>query len=78
MVFNTPSGKATRHDDAYIRSTSISQSLPCITTLAGIRAVVSALSALHSGELTVRSLQEINGVSRPPAEAREGADSVKG
>jgi carbamoyl-phosphate synthase large subunit len=71
MVFNTPSGQATRHDDTYIRSTAISQGLPCVTTLAGIRAVVSALGALHRGELTVRSLQEINGASRPPAPARE-------
>ena len=71
MVFNTPSGQSTRHDDTYIRSTAISQGLPCVTTLAGIRAVVSALSALHRGDLTVRSLQEINGVARPPAPARE-------
>ncbi|MFT7074243.1 MAG: carbamoyl-phosphate synthase large subunit [Planctomycetota bacterium] len=67
MVFNTPSGKATRHDDTYIRSTAIAQGLPCVTTLAGIRAVVSALEALHRGDLTVRSLQEINGVARPAA-----------
>ncbi|QDV09827.1 Carbamoyl-phosphate synthase large chain [Planctomycetes bacterium Poly30] len=70
MVFNTPSGKATRHDDTYIRSTAITQGLPCVTTLAGIRAVVSALEALHRGGLTVRSLQEINGVARPAAASR--------
>ncbi|MEC7232267.1 MAG: ATP-grasp domain-containing protein, partial [Planctomycetota bacterium] len=61
MVFNTPSGRATRHDDTYIRSTSISTGIPCVTTLAGIRAVVSGLAALHKGPITVRSLQEIQG-----------------
>ena len=42
QVFNTPSGRATRHDGTpYIRSTSIGAGIPCVTTLAGIRAVVS-------------------------------------
>ena len=68
LVFNTPSGRATRHDDAYIRSTSISTGIPCVTTLAGIRAVVSGLAALHKGPITVRSLQEIQGHT---ASARE-------
>ena len=68
MVFNTPSGRATRHDDTYIRSTSISTGIPCVTTLAGIRAVVSGLSALHKGPITVRSLQEIQG--SPPKHTR--------
>ena len=61
MVFNTPTGGSTRHDDTYIRSTAISQGIPCVTTLAGIRAVVSALDALHRGPTVVRSLQEIQG-----------------
>ena len=31
--------------------------VPCITTLAGIQAIVSALTALHKNPLVVRSLQ---------------------
>ena len=34
--------------------------VPCITTLAGIRAMVAALEALHRGPITVRSLQELH------------------
>jgi carbamoyl-phosphate synthase large subunit len=36
----------------------VSAGIPCITTLAGIRAVVSALAALQRGPYQVRSLQE--------------------
>lgn len=75
MVFNTPFGKETRHDDTYIRSTSISTGIPCVTTLSGIRAFVSALAALHKGPTTVRSLQEIQKMSddagaKPAASAK--------
>ena len=61
MIFNTPVGKQQRYDDSYIRSTAIQSGIPCITTLSGIRAVVSALAALCRGSLTVRSLQEVHG-----------------
>jgi len=61
MVFNTPSGIESRHDDSYIRSTAIGQGIACITTLSGIQAVVSALTALHKGPITVRTLQEVHG-----------------
>ena len=58
LILNTPYGKQTRHDDSYIRSTAVSTGIPCVTTLAGIRAIVSALTALHRGPMSVRSLQE--------------------
>tara|TARA_R110002072_G_scaffold58824_7_gene149529 strand:+ start:3635 stop:6862 length:3228 start_codon:yes stop_codon:yes gene_type:complete len=58
LVFNTPYGKQQRFDDSYIRSTAVSAGVPCVTTLAGIRAIVSALTALHHGPQTVTSLQE--------------------
>jgi carbamoyl-phosphate synthase large subunit len=70
MVFNTPSGKESRHDDTYIRSTAISQGIPCVTTISGIQAVVSALAALHKGPITVRSLQEIQSRGAAAAAAR--------
>ena len=57
LILNTPYGKQQRYDDSYIRSTAVGAGIPCITTLAGIRAVVSALTALARGPLTVRSLQ---------------------
>ena len=58
LIFNTPYGKQQRFDDSYIRSTAVSAGIPCVTTLAGIRAVVSALTALHHGAQSVTSLQE--------------------
>jgi carbamoyl-phosphate synthase large subunit len=58
LIFNTPVGKLQRYDDSYIRSSAVNAGIPCITTLAGIRAVVSALNALHAGAPEVRSLQE--------------------
>jgi carbamoyl-phosphate synthase large subunit len=58
LVFNTPYGKQQRYDDSYIRSTAVNNGVPCITTLSGARALVSALSALHRGGEQVRSIQE--------------------
>jgi carbamoyl-phosphate synthase large subunit len=58
LVLNTPQGKKQRQDDTQIRASATLAAVPCITTLAGIRAVVSALGALHRGEVTVKSLQE--------------------
>ena len=58
LILNTPLGKVQRVDDSEIRAAAVSAGIPCITTLAGIRAVVSALMAMQRGPLTVRSLQE--------------------
>jgi len=57
LVLNTPYGKKERKDDSSIRAAAVQTHVPCITTLAGIQAVVSALTALHKGKLEVRSLQ---------------------
>ena len=61
FILNTPFGKQQRRDDESIRSASVSAGIPCLTTLAGIRAAVSALAALHRGPMSVRSLQEYHG-----------------
>jgi carbamoyl-phosphate synthase large subunit len=58
LVLNTPYGKTERQDDVSIRASSVMHGVPCITTLAGIRAIVSALEALHRGDFEVRNLQE--------------------
>ncbi|MFT4647981.1 MAG: carbamoyl-phosphate synthase large subunit [Glaciecola sp.] len=57
MILNTPFGKVQRNDDSYIRSSALNANIPCITTLAGIRAVVNALASLRSGKAQVNSLQ---------------------
>jgi carbamoyl-phosphate synthase large subunit len=58
LIFNTPLGKQQRVDDSAIRAAAVTAGLPCITTRAGISAVVSALTAMHRAEYTVKSIQE--------------------
>jgi len=58
LVLNTPLGKLERQDDNSIRAAAILGGIPCITTRAGISAMVSALEALNRGEYTVEKLQE--------------------
>jgi carbamoyl-phosphate synthase large subunit len=58
LVLNTPYGMKERRDDSAIRAAAINAGVPCITTLAGIRAIVSALAATHRGNIEARSLQE--------------------
>jgi len=60
LVLNTPYGKQQRVDDSDIRAASVTHGVPCITTLAGISALVSALSAIHEADFQVRSLQELH------------------
>jgi carbamoyl-phosphate synthase large subunit len=57
LVLNTPYGKKERKDDSAIRAAAVHAHVPCITTLAGIQAIVSALTSLHKSPLVVRSLQ---------------------
>ncbi len=57
LLLNTPSGKQQRHDDTAIRASAVSAGIPCVTTLAGIRTTISAISALQNGSIDVRSLQ---------------------
>ena len=58
LILNTPYGKKERRDDSAIRAAAVNAGITCVTTLAGIRAVVSALAALHRGGYEVKSLQE--------------------
>ncbi len=66
MVLNTPAGRQQREDDSTIRAAAISAGIPVITTVAGISAVVSALGAMHRGDLVVRSLQELHQTVKRP------------
>jgi carbamoyl-phosphate synthase large subunit len=58
LVLNTPLGKREREDDDRIRAAAVSAGIPCITTAAGISAIVQALSAIHRGDYEVKKLQE--------------------
>jgi carbamoyl-phosphate synthase large subunit len=58
LVLNTPYGKQQRVDDSSIRAAAVAAGIGCVTTRAGISAVVSALAAIHRGDYEVRSIQE--------------------
>ncbi len=59
LVVNTPSGKGARTDEGRIRASAVSHGVPCITTVAGARAAVSALERLRKGKLDVYALQDL-------------------
>ena len=58
LVINTPLGRESFFDDIAVRRIAMMQGVPCITTLTGAAATVSAIRALRSEELSVRPLQE--------------------
>jgi carbamoyl-phosphate synthase large subunit len=58
LILNTPYGKQQRVDDSSIRAAAVQAGVSCITTRAGIQAVVSALAAMHRSDYEVRSIQE--------------------
>ena len=58
MVINTPLGRDSFFDDRSVRRAATMAQIPCITTLTGASAAVSAIKALRLQALTVRSLQD--------------------
>jgi len=58
LVINTPLGRESFFDDRIVRRIATMQSVPCITTLTGASATVSAIRALQTEGLSVRALQE--------------------
>jgi carbamoyl-phosphate synthase large subunit len=58
LVLNTPLGRESFFDDRTVRRAAMMHGVPCITTLTGGAATVSAIRALREEGLEVRSLQE--------------------
>ncbi len=58
LVVNTPLGRDSFFDDRAVRRAATMAQVPCITTLTGASAAVSAIKALRSQTLTARSLQD--------------------
>jgi carbamoyl-phosphate synthase large subunit len=58
LVINTPLGRESFFDDLALRRAATMAQVPCITTLTGASAVVSAIKSLRSHTLSVRSLQD--------------------
>jgi carbamoyl-phosphate synthase large subunit len=58
LVINTPVGKASKFDDAYIRKAAIKHKVPYVTTIAAARASVLGIAESRTGRTGVKSLQE--------------------
>ncbi len=58
LVFNTTEGAQSIKDSRSIRTTALSQKIPCITTATGARSTVRAIEAMRAGSLDVAPLQD--------------------
>jgi carbamoyl-phosphate synthase large subunit len=67
LVINTPLGAQSKADSYYIRRASLVYNVPYFTTLAAARAVSLGIAALIADDLSVQSLQEYHGTTRPTA-----------
>ena len=57
LIINTPMGKASAADDAYIRKAAIKYKVPYVTTTAAAKAAVAGIAAARVGKAGVKSLQ---------------------
>ncbi|MBM3878608.1 MAG: carbamoyl-phosphate synthase large subunit [Verrucomicrobia bacterium] len=57
LIINTPIGKASAVDDAYIRQAAIKYKVPYVTTSAAARAAAVGIAAAQAGKAGVKSLQ---------------------
>jgi len=68
LIINTPLGKASHFDEQAIRKAALQFNVPCVTTMTGAEALIEAITAKSaSGEMVVRSLQEIHTAKAEPA-----------
>jgi carbamoyl-phosphate synthase large subunit len=63
LIVNTPMGRASFFDDRAVRRAAMLHGVPCITTLTGAAAAVSAIRALKTSTLDVRALQDYHAES---------------
>ncbi|MBI5310348.1 MAG: carbamoyl-phosphate synthase large subunit, partial [Actinobacteria bacterium] len=68
LVINTPSGSGARSDGYEIRVAATAQGIPCITTMTGASAAARAIGAMRLNPMTVRSLQDLHGLSAGSAQ----------
>ncbi len=60
IIFNTPLGRESRHDDGSIRKNAAQHGVLCVTTVTAVAATVQAIRALRERSIEVVSLQEIH------------------
>jgi len=59
LVLNSPKGSRSKSDGREIRLAALDRGVPCVTTLAGMIAAVSAIESSMRGPVTVRALQDM-------------------
>jgi len=68
LIINTPKGKASAIDDAYIRKAAIKYKVPYVTTTAAARAAVLGIAAARAGKAGVKPLQSYHAdIAQSPA-----------
>jgi carbamoyl-phosphate synthase large subunit len=58
LIVNTPLGRESFFDDRAVRRAAMMHGVPCITTLTGAAAAVSAIRAMRTQGVSVRALQD--------------------
>ncbi len=58
LIINSPIGAAAQEDDRIIRRTALESRIPIVTTIAGAKATLAAISSLKDNKLTVKALQD--------------------
>jgi carbamoyl-phosphate synthase large subunit len=58
LIVNLPQGKGPRSDNYAIRCAAVIHRIPCVTTLSGAQALMSALESTRQKALSVKPLQE--------------------
>ena len=56
LAINTPMGRSSHRDDAFLRLAAMRHGIPYVTTLAGAEAAVAGIEALRTGELSIQPL----------------------
>jgi len=68
LVVNTPLGRESFFDDRAVRRAAMINEVPCVTTLTGAAATVSAIRAMREQGVGVRALQDYYaGITAEPA-----------
>ncbi|MGI9008062.1 MAG: carbamoyl-phosphate synthase large subunit [Streptosporangiaceae bacterium] len=77
LVVNTPFGRpgqpGPRRDGYEIRTAAVRRGLPCVTTIAGLAAIVQGIEAIMRNEVGVRSLQQHAARISQPSGAGQGS-----
>ncbi len=77
LVINTPAGRGARSDGWEIRVSAVAHGVPCITTMSGANAAVSAIEAAMTERAKVTSLQELHRESNFGGSGKDGLGGEK-